>query len=312
MDRLQAMAMLIKVVEVGSFSAASKALDVPLPTLSRKISDLENQLGVRLLHRTTRKLSLTSSGIGYVNACKRIVEQVEEAELDVKGEYSEPKGNLVITAPVMFGRRYVLPIVNDFLSLHSNINIQLELSDGNINLYDNEVDIAIRIGTLPDSSMIATSVGALRLITCANERVLNRDTNLSSPNDLVNFPCVSLKFSNSTLQWNYLQPDTKLNFNVNIYPRLIITDSESVVRAAISGIGVTQQLHYQVKDAIDSGDLKIVLQEFEPDAIPVHLMHKSRRYMPQKMRSFLDFASPRLKSKLDALNSDVNCSLRND
>jgi len=168
MDRLEAMSLLLKVVEVGSFSAASKALDVPLPTLSRKISELENQLGVRLLHRTTRKLSLTSSGSGYITACKRIIEQVEEAERSVKGEYAEPRGELIITAPVMFGRLYVLPIINEFLSLYSEINVQLILSDKNINLYENEVDMAVRIGELPDSSMIATQVGKIRVVTCAS------------------------------------------------------------------------------------------------------------------------------------------------
>ena len=172
MDRLQAMSMLIKVAEVGSFSAASKELNVPLPTLSRKVSELENQLGVRLLHRTTRKLSLTNSGADYISACKRIIEQVEEAEREVKGEYSEPKGDLVITAPIMFGRLYVLPIITEFLALYSNINVQLVLSDGNINLFENEVDLAVRIGALPDSSMVAMQVGAIRIVTCANQHVL--------------------------------------------------------------------------------------------------------------------------------------------
>lgn len=303
MDRLQAMSMLIKVAEVGSFSAASKELNVPLPTLSRKVSELENQLGVRLLHRTTRKLSLTNSGADYISACKRIIEQVEEAEREVKGEYSEPKGDLVITAPVMFGRLYVLPIITEFLALYSNINVQLVLSDGNINLFENEVDLAVRIGALPDSSMIATQVGAIRIVTCANQHVLEEHDTLESPHDLTNFSCVSLNTAMTIPHWSYRLPDSNFTFNVKTLSRLTVTDSESAVVAAVNGVGITQQLHYQVKSAIDKGALKIILPEFEPAKVPVHLLYKSRKYMPKKIKSFLDFASPILKNKIDELFS---------
>ncbi|MBU2872181.1 LysR family transcriptional regulator [Colwellia sp. E2M01] len=301
MDRLEVMSMLIKVVEVGSFSAASKALNIPLPTLSRKISELEKQLGIRLLHRTTRKLSLTASGVDYLAACKRILEQVEEAERSVKGEYAEPRGELIITAPVMFGKLYVLPIVNEFLSLYSNINVQLILSDGNINLYENEVDMAIRIGELPDSSMIATQVGKIRVVTCANQQLLNAHKQLLSPHDLIALPSISLNITKSLPDWSYMQPDTKVMFNIKMPARLTVTDTEAAVNAAICGVGVTQQLHYQVKSAVDKGLLNIILAEFEPSSVPVNLMHKSRKYMPQKMKSFLDFASPKLKNKINQL-----------
>ncbi|WP_159822350.1 LysR family transcriptional regulator [Colwellia sp. 20A7] len=303
MDRLQAMTMLIKVVELGSFSAASKALNVPLPTLSRKVSELENQLGVRVLHRTTRKLSLTIAGTDYIRACKRIIEQVEEAEREVKGEYLEPRGELVITAPVMFGKKYVLPIVTEFLSLYSNINVQLILSDGNMNLFENEVDMAVRIGVLPDSSMIATQVGKIRIVTCANQQVLEQYSQLSSPYDLSNFACILLNTENTPPHWRYYLPDAQMNININISSRLTVTDSESAVTAAINGVGITQQLHYQVKDAVDTGELSIILPEFEPETVPVHLIHKSKKYMPQKMKSFLAFALPKLKRKIGALTA---------
>jgi len=303
MDRLQAMSMLIKVLEAGSFSVASKKLKVPLPTLSRKISELENQLGVRLIHRTTRKLSFTESGLDYIRACKRILEQVEEAERGVKGEYSEPRGDLVVTAPVMFGRLYVLPIVTEFLALYANINVQLLLSDGNVNLFEDEVDMAFRIGKLTDSSMIATQVGNMRIVTCANQQVLSQHHRLATPDDLVNFTCVTLNTAMATPHWSYKRPDSNIAINVNIRSRLTVTDSESAVLAAINGVGITQQLHYQVKQAVDEGTLKIILPEFEPDAAPVHIIHKTRKYMPQKMRSFLDFASPKLKTRIQALSA---------
>lgn len=302
MDRLQAMSMLIKVVELGSFSAASKSLNVPLPTLSRKISELENQLGIRLLHRTTRKLSLTDSGYDYIKACKRILEQVEEAESKAKGEYSEPRGDLVITTPVMFGRLYVLPIVIEFLSLYSNINVQLLLSDRNINLFEDDVDMAIRIGKLPDSTMVATQVGRMRTVTCASQLFLSNHCKIGSPYDLTQLSCISLSTVMTTPYWSYNFPDSGLHAHVDILPRLTVNDSDSAVNAAIKGVGITQQLHYQVKEAIDKGDLNIILAEFEPDETPIHLLHKTRKYLPQKMKSFLEFTSPKLKDRLRELS----------
>lgn len=302
MDRLQVMSMLIKVAEVGSFSAASKILNVPLPTLSRKISELENQLGVRLLHRTTRKLSLTYSGYDYIEACKRILIQVEEAESKAKGEYLEPRGDLVITAPVMFGRLYVLPTIIEFLSLYSNINVQLLLSDKNINLFEDDVDMAIRIGKLPDSTMIATQVGSMRIVTCASQQFLSSHGKIESPYDLTQLSCISLDTAMTTPYWSYHFPDSGLTAHIDILPRLTVNDSDSAVKAAIKGVGITQQLHYQVKDAIDKGDLQIILNEFEPNKIPVHLLHKTRKYLPQKMRVFLEFVSPKLKNSISALS----------
>lgn len=298
MDRLQAMSMLIKVAEVGSFSAASKILNVPLPTLSRKISELENQLGVRLLHRTTRKLSLTDAGSDYIEACKRILEQVEEAESQVKGEYLEPRGELVITAPVMFGRLYVLPIIIEFLSLYSNINVQLLLSDRNINLFEDDVDMAIRIGKLPDSTMIATQVGSMRIVTCASQPFLSEHHSVESPHDLTLHSCISLDTAMTTSHWRYKFPDSGLTAHIDVLPRLTVNDSDSAVQAAINSVGITQQLHYQVKAAIDKGDLKIILNEFEPDEMPIHLLHKTRKYLPQKTKIFLEFTVSKLKDRL--------------
>ncbi|MEP4889523.1 MAG: LysR family transcriptional regulator [Aliiglaciecola sp.] len=302
MDRLEAMSMLIKVLEAGSFSKASKQLNVPLPTLSRKISELESQLGVRLIHRTTRKLSFTESGLSYITACRRILEQVEDAESDLKGEYLEPRGDLVITAPVMFGRLYVLPIVTEFLSLYANINVQLLLADGNVNLFEDEVDMAIRIGKLPDSSMIATPVGKMRIVTCVNPSLLAQHPALESPKGLTHFPCVTLKTNMTIPHWSFRFSHSDPPVSVNVASRLTVTDSESAVHAAINKVGATQQLHYQVKRGVDAGSLKIVLPEFEPEPLPVHLLHKTRKYMPQKMKSFLDFAAPKLKARVAALN----------
>lgn len=301
-DRLQAMAMLIKVVEEGSFSAASKHLNVPLPTLSRKILELENQLGVRLLHRTTRKLSLTDSGSAYIKACKDILEQVAEAESRLKGEYLEPKGDLIITAPVMFGRLYVLPVVTEFLSLYDNINVQLVLSDSNVNLFEDQVDMAVRIGKLPDSTMIATQVGSMRMVTCASQHFLSKNPKIETPYDLTQLSCILLNTAVTTSHWRYSFLDSEVEGQPDISPRLTINDSDAAVKAAIIGVGITQQLHYQVKEALDEGELEIILSKFEPEKVPVHLMHKSKKYLPQKMKSFLEFAAPKLRDRLSELS----------
>ncbi|MBE0443087.1 MULTISPECIES: LysR substrate-binding domain-containing protein [unclassified Psychrobacter] len=303
MDRLQAMSMFIKVVEVGSFSTASKELNVPLPTLSRKIAELENQLGVRLLHRTTRKLSLTDSGSAYIESCKRILEQVEEAEGRAKGEYLEPKGDLVITAPIMFGRLHVLPIVIEFLSLYPNINVQLLLSDRNVDLFEDDVDMAIRIGTLPDSTMIGTQVGTMRVVTCASQQFLLKQPELASPYDLTQRSCILLNTAKTTPHWRYNLPNSESTVHIDIFPRLMVNDSDSAVKAAVKSVGITQQLHYQVKRFIDNGDLKIILNEFEPDAVPIHLLHKTRKYLPQKMKVFLEFIVPALTNSIGELSA---------
>src|SRR6185295_18734354 len=168
MDRLEAMSILVAVVETGTLSAASRKLGVPLPTISRKVSELETHLATRLLVRSTRKLTLTDAGTSYVKACKRILEQVGDAERAATGEYSAPKGDLIITAPIVFGRLHVLPVINEFLAGFSEIDVRLMLSDRNVHLIDDHIDLAVRIGALPDSSLIATRVGAVRRVVCGS------------------------------------------------------------------------------------------------------------------------------------------------
>lgn len=172
MDRLSAMALLVKVAELGSMSAAARVLNMPLTTVSRQIGELENTLGVRLMIRTTRKLTLTDAGIDYVAAARRILEEVENAERRAAGEYQEPKGELVLSAPTMFGRQHVLPVVTDFLARYPQIRVRLLLSDRNADLVGDHIDLAVRIGTLPDSGMVATRLGEMRIVTCAHPALL--------------------------------------------------------------------------------------------------------------------------------------------
>lgn len=301
MDRLEAMGLLLKVTELGSLSAAGRALHVPLATLSRKIADLEALLGTRLLIRTTRKLSLTDAGIAYVAAARRILEQVDEAERAAAGEFTVPKGELAITAPLMFGRLHVLPVVADFLAAHADITVRLILSDRNVDLVDDHIDMAVRIGKLPDSAMVATQVGTMRMVTCIAPALLASYGMPQVPGDLQRIPCVAVDAPMPAPGWRFRDPGSNAPLDVDITARLAVNTPEAAAAAAMRGVGVARLLHYQAAPALRQGALQIVLAEYEPEPAPVHLVHAARGQMPLKMRRFLDVAAPRLRQELDGI-----------
>jgi len=302
MDRLGAMSMLVDVVDSGSFSAAARRLRMPLTTVTRKISDLESALGARLLVRTTRKLSLTDAGVAYLAAARRIIDQVDEAEREVSGEFTAPKGELVITAPVQFGQLHVLPIVVDFLALFPQINIRLLLIDRNVQLLDDHVDMAVRIGRLPDSTMIATAIGTMRTVICASPELLDTHGTPQTAEALQKLPCITFDGPGPLSGWRLTDPLTKAPVLAAMVPRLSVTSVEAAIRAARLHVGVTRLLHYQVIDAVNDGGLRIILEPFEPEPAPVNLVHVARGQMPMKMRSFLDFSTPRLRRCLLAVS----------
>jgi DNA-binding transcriptional LysR family regulator len=191
MDRLEAMVMFLTAIEKGSLSAAAREMRVPVPTLSRKVADLEVLLKTKLLTRTTRQLILTDAGIAYAAAARRVLEQVDEAERQAAGEFTTPRGELVITAPVLFGRLHVLPVVADFLAQFPEVNVRLMLGDRNVNLVDDQIDMAVRIGKLPDSGMIATRVGSMRRVVCGSPKLLKSQGIPRTPEELAGMPCVA-------------------------------------------------------------------------------------------------------------------------
>jgi DNA-binding transcriptional LysR family regulator len=298
MDRLAAMALLLKVTETGSLSAAGRALGMPLATVSRKLSDLEALLGARLLIRTTRKVTLTDAGTAYVAAARSILEQVDDAERAAAGEFTEPKGELAITAPQMFGRLHVLPLVAEFLDAHAAITVRLVLADRNVDLLDDHVDMAVRIGVLPDSAMVATRVGTMRTVTCASPALLARCGVPQLPADLLRMPCVTVASPIPASPWRFRTPGSGAEFDIAVQPRLALTTTEAAFDAAVRGVGIVRLLHYQVIDALRQGTLQIVLDTFEMAPVPVHLVHAARGQMPLKMRRFLDMAAPRLRQVL--------------
>ena len=203
MDRLDAMSLLVASVEEGSFSAAGRKLGIPLPTVSRKIAELEAHLKTRLLVRSTRKLTLTEAGIAYIAACRRILEEISDAETQASGEYIIPRGELTLTAPIVFGRLHVLPVVSAFLNQFDEINVRMTLSDRNVNLVDDQIDVAVRIGELPDSTLVATRVGSIRRVVCGSPAYLAAHGTPKRPEDLVDHMCVTLSAISSGLSWTF-------------------------------------------------------------------------------------------------------------
>ena len=304
MDRLSAMALLVKVAELGSMSAAARALNIPLTTVSRQIGELENTLGVRLMIRTTRKLTLTDAGVDYVAAARRILEEVENAERQAAGEYQEPKGELVLSAPTMFGRQQVLPVVTDFLARYPQIRVRLLLSDRNADLVADHIDLAVRIGTLPDSGMVATRLGEMRIVTCAHPALLEKHGIPERPRELAALPIIRIESPMPYRGWRFNAEEAEDRL-VALQPVLSLTTPESAADAARLGAGVARLLHYQAIDGLARGELKLLLQAMEPEPAPVHLLYTSRDLAPLKLRKFIDFAAPALRRALRRIAAAV-------
>lgn len=297
MNRLESMSVFVSVVEAGSLSAAGRKLRMPLPTVSRKISELEAQLKARLLLRSTRALALTDAGKVYFASCKRILEDVAEAERSAAGEYRAPTGELIITAPIVFGRMHVLPVVTEFLEAYPEVKVRLVLGDHTINLLEDHIDLAVRIGKLPDSALVAVRVGMVRTVLCASPGYLARRAAPRKPQDLARHHCISFASAMTAESWRF--QEHKSETLVPVQARLVVNTAEAAIDAALLGAGIARVLSYQVRPAIKAGTLVMVLKKFEPEAVPVSLMHAGQRQLPLKLRAFLDFAAPRLRAALD-------------
>jgi DNA-binding transcriptional LysR family regulator len=297
MDRLESMSTLLTAVEAGSLSAAARQLAIPLSTVSRRISELEAHLKARLLNRSSRKLTLTDAGRSYVEACKRILEDVGEAERAASGEYSAAKGELNITAPMVFGRLHVLPVAMEFLKVYSAVDIRCVLNDRVVNLLEDHIDLALRIGELPNSSsLITTRIGSVRRVVCGSPSYFARRGVPENVDELAMHDCITFEGFPFPDFWVF--PTSKSYFSAAVHSRLVVNTAEAAIDAAIAGLGVTRVLSYQVAAAVKAGRLNIVLEEVEPLPSPVSLVYSGQRRLPLKLRAFLDFAGPRLKARL--------------
>lgn len=302
MDRFEAMSVLLAVVEEGSLSAGARKLGAPLATISRKVSDLEEHLRTRLLVRTSRRVALTDAGRGYVEASRRIVEQVEEAERIAAGEYSEPRGQLSITAPVVFGRLHVLPVAAEFLAAHPKIDLRMYMIDRYVSLLDEHLDVGVRLGHLEDSALVATRVGSVRRVICASPAYIKRSGMPAAPGDLRNHEGITFQGFSTSPGWRYRGDNEELSAEPRT--RIAVNTVEAGIDAAVAGLGVVRVLSYQVVEQLRSGTLVPLLAAYEPEPIPVQLIYAGKGLLPVKVRAFLDWVTPRLRMRLDALGLD--------
>ena len=293
MDRLASMALLLEAVDTGSLSSASRRLGIPLATVSRKISELEAHLGAQICIRTGRGIALTDPGRTYVDACRRLLEDLAEAERVASGEYRAPSGVLTIAVPIVFGRLHVVPLLAEFAAAYPDVDVRLDLSDRITDFRDDHVDVAIRIGTLSDDNLIAAKVGETRPVICASPAYLASRGTPVSPSDLASHQCVTFERLDTPQVW--MLGDKQHAIPVPVRSRLSVTTAEAAIDAALAGIGITRVLSYQVAPLIHAGRLIYVLAEFEPTASPVQLVYPGQGRMPMKLRAFLDFITPRLK-----------------
>lgn len=292
------MSIFVAVAETGSFSGASRKLDISLATVSRKVAELEGHLKTCLLTRSTRKLAVTEAGQNFLTACRPILEQLAEAERAVTGEFSKPKGDLTLTAPVCFGRLHVGPAIHNFLATYPDINIRLILTDQNLHLIDDHVDLAIRIGALPDSGMMTTRLGSVRHIACGSPAYFAGRGEPKTPADLARYSCIAFNALDSSKSWKFFS-DGK-NLEQPVQTRLVVNSAWAALDAAAANLGITRILSYQAAAALDSGTVKEVLTDFAPEPLPVNMVYAGQGMIPFKTRCFIEYATPRIRNSLAA------------
>jgi len=298
-DRLHLINVFTAVVDANGFAGAARKLNISPPAVTRAISELEAHLGVRLLTRTTRVVRVTDAGARYVEDCRRILAELAEADESVSGLHGAPRGRLTLTAPVLFGALYVTPIVTEYLQRYPEVTASCWFLDRVVNMMDEGVDIAVRIGELPDSSMQAIRVGKVRRVICAAPSYLERHGEPQSPDELAAHTIVSASGVTPAPEWRLVENGAARI--VKLQPRMITTSNDSAVAAAVAGFGLSRLMSYQVAEHVREGRLKILLSEFETAPLPVQLVHREGRHASQKARAFLDLAIERLRAS-PALN----------
>jgi DNA-binding transcriptional LysR family regulator len=295
-DKFAAMRAFVEICDQGSLTAAGAALGKSQPTMVRLLANLEQALGARLLRRTTRRLALTEEGRGYLEQCRRILADVVAAERGVASGDSEPRGKLRITAPVTFGQRHLAPIAVAFLQRYAEVQLELLLLDRVVNMLEEGVDVALRIGSLGDSSMISTGVGVMRRVLVGSPALLAQSGTPVTPEDLKSQPAVIFRGVQSNESWAFHSEGRSQT--VNVRPVFSTNQATPAVAACVQGIGLGIFLHYQVADQLARGELRLLLTEFEPHAVPVSLVYSDARLMSPSLRVLIDFLRTQLREVL--------------
>jgi DNA-binding transcriptional LysR family regulator len=292
MDRLQAMQVFVRVAESGGFAEAARKLHMSPPAVTRAIAGVEERLGTRLFVRTTRSVKLTEPGQRFLDDCKRILADIEEAEGAAGGSYAAPTGTLTVSAPVLFGQMYVLPILTDFLDHHPGVTGRALFLDRVTHLIDEGIDVAVRIGHLPDSSYTATRVGFVRRVVCGSPGYFEARGTPWVPADLLQHRLIAPATAWTSLDWHFGATEKS---TVHVSPALFCNTNESAIAAAVAGWGLTRPLSYQIGPQLSAGTLQTVLDDWEEEPLPIHVVHPEGRRPSAKVRAFVDLTVERLR-----------------
>lgn len=295
MDKLRCIETFIEIADCGSLTAAAVALDISLPTTVRRLAELEENLGVRLFNRTTRRIHLTDEGHRYLPICKMALGQLEEAEEALINAKAIPAGKLVVTAPVLFGRLHVAPLITQFMRAHPELAVELLLLDRNIDMIDEGVDVAVRIGHLTDSNLHGVNVGFLKRVLCASPEYLKLNGTPRHPEALNAHALVRFSGRSVLSEWQFR--DSGQAFTVRQAPRFTTNSVDAAINACADGLGIGAFLSYMVQASVKDDKLRPILRRFETDPIPITMLYPHSKLMSARVRSFIDFAAPHLRAK---------------
>ena len=290
MDRFHLMSVYVAVAEEEGFAVAARRLRMSPPAVTRAVAALEEQLGVKLLNRTTRFVRATEAGQRYLEDARRILGEVDAADEAAAGINAEPRGHLSVTAPVLFGRMFVMPGIVDYLNTYPGTEVSAVFLDRVVNMLEEGIDVGVRIGELPDSSLRALRVGSVRLVLCASPEYLQGHALPQKPQDLLDHSMIVSSTGSNVVDWRFD------SVTLRIQPRLTVTTNDAAIEAARRGLGITRLLSYQVAPQLASNDLKTVLDNYEPPPLPIHIVHREGRYASARIRAFVDLMAKRLRA----------------
>ena len=296
MDKLRAMTTFVTIADRGSLTAAADALGTSPPSVVRTLAALERELGARLLTRTTRRIALTEEGRDYLERARRVLSQVEEAEAALSARQDTPQGRIALTSSVMFGRLHVAPLLAEFLGAHPRMQAELLLLDRVVNLLEEGLDLGVRIGHLPDSSLVAIPVGETRRVICASPAYLRRAGTPAAPEDLAAHSCIRFTGLIAGNEWEFAGRDRPKRIAVD--GPLVTNQADAALDAALNGLGCGMFLCYQVGGAVAAGRLRFLLRDHEPPSLPIHVVFPEGRLMSSRVRALLDWLVPRLRQRL--------------
>ena len=293
MDKLHAMTTFVHIAEQGSLTRAAELLDTSLPSVVRTLAALEATLGARLLNRTTRKIALTQEGREYLECCRSILTNIEEAELALTSQQLEPSGNLRVTAPVLFGQLHVTPVITSFIEQYRRVNVELLLLDRVVNLIEEGIDVALRIGELADSSLVAIPVGHIRRVVCASPKYLQQVGIPKHPTELAAHNCVRTSGFTSSQSWQFFEKSRALH--VHVTGPFACNQVAASIDACVSGLGFGMFLSYQVQHLLTQKKLALVLERYGPPPLPISIVYPHAKLLSTRVRCFVDWAASRLR-----------------